>query len=346
MAASITRGKTFTANEEVTNAKLHDLADLATVAGIDQTNMAANLGLCEKKTSQPTDDDALWTYTTIGQTLNYNALLSAYSGAAGVLRMTAYENLAAGDLVWPYNDSGTAKARKVRVGVPATPICDGPKAIGTAMTSATAGNAAFICTGGGPTYFLCDETIALGAAVRPSTSTDGRVETADQGDPACVGFLLEGGSAGNAALGIFVPIARAPLIYPLSTHTSLFNDNSNLTTSWTDCDCTSYVVENTSPTHAIVQLRIGLSGYSADCRAVIQIRIDGSSDTYDGTYSTPYLHVAAFNQTTTPPFLLASGTTTIELSSSFVFEAKKEIVGGSCTSGWSRVNLLGLIHVP
>ena len=59
-AASVTKGKTFTSNETVTNTKLHTLVDSATIANVDQSNVAANYGLTEKSTTQPSDTDSLW----------------------------------------------------------------------------------------------------------------------------------------------------------------------------------------------------------------------------------------------------------------------------------------------
>ena len=64
MAATITKGKTFGATEEVTNAKLHQLVDAATIANVDQTNMAASIGVVETSTSNPSDTDALWKDTS------------------------------------------------------------------------------------------------------------------------------------------------------------------------------------------------------------------------------------------------------------------------------------------
>lgn len=346
MALSLTRGKTFTATEDVTADKLHQLVDNATSgANIDQSDMDSSYGVCYKGSTEPGDNDALWNHTDIGQLLWYNSLLGASSGSANVLRLLAYENLAAGDLVWPYNDSGTVKARKVRVGVPATPICDGPKAIGTAMKAATSGNAAYICTGGGPTQFLCDETIAGGAAVRPSTSTAGRVETADQSDPACVGFLLEGGTVGNTAQGLFVPIARVPNIYPVTSRPTIITDDTYASVTWTNVDVTSYVTPNTTPTHAVVFVKDGVTGYTGDFKQVIEFRKDGSSETY--STSAPHFWSQAYTDTTYPVFITDTATIVIELSTSFVFEWQKTITIPSCgDTSYVRGYLLALMHVP
>ena len=59
-AATVQKGKTFTSNETVTNTKLHTLVDSATIANVDQTNVAANYGLTEKSSTQPSDTDSLW----------------------------------------------------------------------------------------------------------------------------------------------------------------------------------------------------------------------------------------------------------------------------------------------
>ncbi len=64
MAATITKGKTFAATEEVTNTKLHTLVDSATIANIDQTNMASSYGVVFRGTTAPSDTDALWVDTS------------------------------------------------------------------------------------------------------------------------------------------------------------------------------------------------------------------------------------------------------------------------------------------
>jgi len=74
-AASVTRGKTFTSNETVTNSKLHTLVDSATISDVDQSNVATNYGLSVKSTSQPSDNDALWVDTS-------NNCLKAYVNGA------------------------------------------------------------------------------------------------------------------------------------------------------------------------------------------------------------------------------------------------------------------------
>ena len=64
MPATITKGRTFGATEEVTNTKIHTLVDSATNANINQTNMAANVGIIETGSSNPSDTDALWKDTS------------------------------------------------------------------------------------------------------------------------------------------------------------------------------------------------------------------------------------------------------------------------------------------
>lgn len=72
MAAAITKGKTFASTETVTNDKLHALVDNATIANIDQTNMAANYGTVITSASQPSDTDALWLDTSGTKVLKYH----------------------------------------------------------------------------------------------------------------------------------------------------------------------------------------------------------------------------------------------------------------------------------
>jgi hypothetical protein len=75
-AATVTKGKTFTTNEEVTAAKLHQLVDSATVSAIDQSDVATNYGFVIKSSSQPSDTDALWNDT------GTDACLKAYVSGA------------------------------------------------------------------------------------------------------------------------------------------------------------------------------------------------------------------------------------------------------------------------
>ena len=84
MPAVITRGKTFGATEEVTNAKLHTMVDSATIASIDQTNLAANTGIVEIGSSQPSDNDALWVDTSGARTLKFHDG-SSYTSVRGVV---------------------------------------------------------------------------------------------------------------------------------------------------------------------------------------------------------------------------------------------------------------------
>lgn len=63
MPATITRGYTFGATELVTNTKLHNLVDNATISGIDATNLASGSGLIIRSTSAPSNTNAIWVDT-------------------------------------------------------------------------------------------------------------------------------------------------------------------------------------------------------------------------------------------------------------------------------------------
>lgn len=63
-AATITRGETFTATDTVTNERLHDLVDDATIADLQQSDVKANHGFVIRSSSQPSDTDALWIDTS------------------------------------------------------------------------------------------------------------------------------------------------------------------------------------------------------------------------------------------------------------------------------------------
>lgn len=71
--ATITRGYTFGATEQVTNSKLHSLIDSATISAIAQADLSSGLGLTSRSTSSPSDSDQLWIDTsTTPATLKLN----------------------------------------------------------------------------------------------------------------------------------------------------------------------------------------------------------------------------------------------------------------------------------
>lgn len=75
--ADLTRGKTFTATEQVTNTKLHELVDSGSVSNVVQADLAANLGLVTRSGSAPADTDSVWVDTV-------NGLVKVYIGSAWV----------------------------------------------------------------------------------------------------------------------------------------------------------------------------------------------------------------------------------------------------------------------
>ena len=52
MAASITKGQTFSSTETITNTKLHNLVDLATISGIVNAEIASNASIADTKLAQ------------------------------------------------------------------------------------------------------------------------------------------------------------------------------------------------------------------------------------------------------------------------------------------------------
>ena len=63
--ATITRGYTFGATEQVTNTKLHTLVDSATISSIGQGDFGSGVGLISRGTSAPSDSDQLWIDTSL-----------------------------------------------------------------------------------------------------------------------------------------------------------------------------------------------------------------------------------------------------------------------------------------
>jgi len=79
MAASITKGITLGATEQVTNTKLHNLVDQATISNISATELASNI-----LTSLPTTAGTLryWSIVTSlasGALIRYNGSNSFYA---------------------------------------------------------------------------------------------------------------------------------------------------------------------------------------------------------------------------------------------------------------------------
>lgn len=74
--ATLSRGKTFGATEEVTNTKLHALIDDGSISDIQQSDLAASNGLVITSASAPSDTDALWRDSGNSNVIKY------YTGSA------------------------------------------------------------------------------------------------------------------------------------------------------------------------------------------------------------------------------------------------------------------------
>jgi hypothetical protein len=79
MVAVITRGHTYGATDTVTNSNLHSLVDDATIASLDQSNLAASSGVTITSGSAPSDTDALWRDSGNSNVIKY------YTGSAWAL---------------------------------------------------------------------------------------------------------------------------------------------------------------------------------------------------------------------------------------------------------------------
>lgn len=77
--ASVTRGITFGATDQVTNTKLHTLVDSATVTSIAQADLTNGEGLVHRGTSAPSDTDQLWVDTSLAP-----PILKVYDGTSWV----------------------------------------------------------------------------------------------------------------------------------------------------------------------------------------------------------------------------------------------------------------------
>ena len=59
-AATLSKGHTFGATDEVTSTKLNNLVDNGSISNIEQADMKLNNGVAVKSSSNPSDTDAIW----------------------------------------------------------------------------------------------------------------------------------------------------------------------------------------------------------------------------------------------------------------------------------------------
>lgn len=97
----IQRGLTFGATEEVTNTKLHNIVDNATISNLAQAEMAGNTGVVLRQTTTPSDTDALWVDTSITPNIirHHDGTEYVPSGPYAILTNKSGGQVVAGDVV-------------------------------------------------------------------------------------------------------------------------------------------------------------------------------------------------------------------------------------------------------
>lgn len=101
MGATLHRGKTFDANEQVTHTKLHQLIDDGTVADADETNLASARGLIVRSTSAPSNTNCIWVDTNCSPPVakTYDGAEWIPNGSFAVMTNKSGGTRSAGDVV-------------------------------------------------------------------------------------------------------------------------------------------------------------------------------------------------------------------------------------------------------
>lgn len=185
--ATLSRGKTFGATEEVTNAKLHQLVDSATISGIAQTDFAANIGVVSVATSAPSDTDQLWLDTSVSP-----YILKHYDGNAWVpsAEYGSYtNNTGATTSVGQVVIIDTATANNVKFTSTA-----GDKLFRGIVAEAIADGSTVDVIARGVVTPLLETSASAGCFLRTSTAT-GKAEPVAAGTDGVFGYVQEAGTA-------------------------------------------------------------------------------------------------------------------------------------------------------
>ncbi len=203
--ATITRGKTFGATEEVTNTKLHQLVDSATISGITSGDISGSAGqLVIIQGSAPSSPSSgwLWYDTT-------NSLLRLYDGSSWKVVSRGYEytnqsggSLAAGDVVVLDTSNATS--------VTTTTTANDSDAFGVVIVGGAAAAAVQVITEGYVPLVTLDGAASIGDFLftdtvakqgTPSatfgTGAFGRALSASSTPPAIVGTGLTANVSGS-----------------------------------------------------------------------------------------------------------------------------------------------------
>lgn len=290
--ATVSKGYTFGATEQVTNTKLHTLVDSATVTNIVSTDMASSAKVVFVGASAPASptEGQPWFDTSPG---NNQGILRIYDGAQ-------FRSVAAGFLGRNNGVSTIAQGAPVKVDTAAAHATDGrvdvlettaktDAVVGVALTDITAGSTGPIIETGKLTNLrkVSAGDAGIGDPVLPS-ATAGFATAAN-----APGFgPLRGGDFGvwtnTIASGVTVgqalifPQNRGSSYYLLGGATLLF---SHTTTTTLGSFVDDFVTWTTTPSNLIARV----------VRIHIQNRAGGASDFYvalrDGDLSTNFLHV-------------------------------------------------------
>lgn len=189
--ASITRGITFGATEQVTNTKLHTLVDSATLSSISQTDLSASLGLVSVGSSAPSDTDQLWVDTSLSP-----YVVKYYNGSAWVpdvegqvLTNKSGQSLSAGHVTI----IDTSNANSVT-----TTATAGSTLFGGVSVATVANNAAGVFKRYGYVPAISLEISASAGSFLRTSTASGKAEPRGNYGSGSFGFVTQAGTASAA----------------------------------------------------------------------------------------------------------------------------------------------------
>ena len=325
MPAVITRGKTFGATETVTNTKLHQLVDSATIAGIDGSNMASGSGVVVRSTSAPSNTDSLWVDTNQSP-----PVLKRYTGA---------EWQPTGSFALLTNKSGST--RSAGDVVVADTTADGCfttstsgadiKVIGIVMESIANNSEGVVALSGARvTNINCDAAVSRGQFLKSST-TAAKASPTSTGEVGVFAIALSSlGSAGALAeallIGCNVIAAITATNYTSSILTPKeYTDGADTSTSDESTVSTTYVdttltLTNTTGKQGLNHVVFSGRGDSSSGIAAIGLLVDGTVVAEAAIPS----GVAGCNVFLAYNGVLSAGSHTVKVQ-------QKGVGGGSCT---------------
>lgn len=192
--ATLTRGYTFGATEQVTNTKLHTLMDGGSVTSIAQSDLVASEGLVHRGTSAPSDTDQLWADTSLTP-----VILKVYDGTnwvptdeLNILTNSSGVSLVAGSVVI----MDTANSERVKT----TSTQGDVKWRGIAVATVANSSSGVFKTHGYVPNVLLETSASAGCFLACSTATGKAVQVAS----GTAGIFAMVTSSGTASAGAYL----------------------------------------------------------------------------------------------------------------------------------------------